>query len=81
MVYLLLLVVGSNNYEPYHFPEKLIPLMIANASNDKQLPVYGEVINVRDWHYVEDHCKAIDLILHNGEVGEVYNIGGHNENT
>ena len=69
----------SNNYGPYHFPEKLIPLMIANALNDKPLPVYGEGINVRDWLYVEDHCKAIDLILHKGKVGEVYNIGGHNE--
>lgn len=69
----------SNNYGPYHFPEKLIPLMIANALNDKRLPVYGEGLNVRDWLYVEDHCKAIDLILHNGLVGEVYNIGGHNE--
>lgn len=69
----------SNNYGPYHFPEKLIPLMIANALNDKPLPVYGEGKNVRDWLYVEDHCKAIDLIIHNGKVGEVYNIGGHNE--
>ena len=69
----------SNNYGPYHFPEKLIPLMIANALNDKPLPVYGEGLNVRDWLYVEDHCKAIDLIIHNGKVGEVYNIGGHNE--
>jgi len=69
----------SNNYGPYHFPEKLIPLMIANALNDKPLPVYGEGINVRDWLYVEDHCKAIDLIIHDGRVGEVYNIGGHNE--
>ena len=69
----------SNNYGPYHFPEKLIPLMIANALNDKPLPVYGEGINVRDWLYVEDHCKAIDLIIHKGTVGEVYNIGGHNE--
>lgn len=69
----------SNNYGPYHFPEKLIPLMIINALNDKPLPVYGQGINVRDWLYVEDHCKAIDLILHNGTVGEVYNIGGHNE--
>lgn len=69
----------SNNYGPYHFPEKLIPLMIANALNDKPLPVYGEGLNVRDWLYVEDHCKAIDLIIHNGRVGEVYNIGGHNE--
>ncbi len=69
----------SNNYGPYHFPEKLIPLMIANALNDKELPVYGEGKNVRDWLYVEDHCKAIDLIIHNGEIGEVYNVGGHNE--
>ncbi|MFI3205812.1 MAG: dTDP-glucose 4,6-dehydratase [Clostridia bacterium] len=69
----------SNNYGPYHFPEKLIPLMIANALAGKPLPVYGEGLNVRDWLYVEDHCKAIDLIIHNGKVGEVYNIGGHNE--
>ncbi len=69
----------SNNYGPYQFPEKLIPLMIANALNDKPLPVYGEGLNVRDWLYVEDHCKAIDLILRSGKVGEVYNIGGHNE--
>ena len=69
----------SNNYGPYHFPEKLIPLMIANALNDKPLPVYGEGLNVRDWLYVEDHCRAIDLILRNGRVGEVYNVGGHNE--
>ena len=69
----------SNNYGPYHFPEKLIPLMIANALADKALPVYGEGLNVRDWLYVEDHCKAIDLIIHNGKVGEVYNVGGHNE--
>lgn len=69
----------SNNYGPYQFPEKLIPLMIANADADKPLPVYGEGINVRDWLYVEDHCRAIDLILENGKVGEVYNIGGHNE--
>jgi len=69
----------SNNYGPYQFPEKLIPLMIANALADKPLPVYGEGINVRDWLYVEDHCKAIDLIIHKGKVGEVYNIGGHNE--
>ncbi|MBQ4518401.1 MAG: dTDP-glucose 4,6-dehydratase [Clostridia bacterium] len=71
----------SNNYGPYHFPEKLIPLMIANALNDKPLPVYGEGLNVRDWLYVEDHCKAIDMIIHDGKVGEVYNIGGHNEKT
>jgi len=69
----------SNNYGPYQFPEKLIPLMIANALADKPLPVYGEGLNVRDWLYVEDHCKAIDLILQKGRVGEVYNIGGHNE--
>lgn len=69
----------SNNYGPYQFPEKLIPLMIANALADKPLPVYGEGLNVRDWLYVEDHCRAIDLILENGEPGQVYNIGGHNE--
>ena len=69
----------SNNYGPYHFPEKLIPLMITNALYDKALPVYGQGLNVRDWLYVEDHCKAIDLIIHNGRVGEVYNVGGHNE--
>lgn len=69
----------SNNYGPYQFPEKLIPLMIANALADKPLPVYGEGLNVRDWLYVEDHCAAIDLILERGEVGQVYNIGGHNE--
>ena len=71
----------SNNYGPYHFPEKLIPLMIANALNDKPLPVYGTGENVRDWLYVEDHCRAIDLIIHKGRVGEVYNVGGHNEKT
>ena len=69
----------SNNYGPYHFPEKLIPLTIINALADKPLPVYGKGENVRDWLYVEDHCKAIDLIIHNGRVGEVYNVGGHNE--
>ena len=69
----------SNNYGPYHFPEKLIPLMIINALHDKPLPVYGQGLNVRDWLYVEDHCKAIDLVLRKGRVGEVYNIGGHNE--
>jgi len=69
----------SNNYGPYQFPEKLIPLMIANALADKDLPVYGTGENVRDWLYVEDHCRAIDMILQNGKVGEVYNIGGHNE--
>lgn len=69
----------SNNYGPYHFPEKLIPLMIINALADKKLPVYGDGLNVRDWLYVEDHCAAIDLIVRKGKVGEVYNIGGHNE--
>ena len=69
----------SNNYGPYQFPEKLIPLMIANALADKLLPVYGEGLNVRDWLYVEDHCAAIDLIMEKGRVGQVYNIGGHNE--
>ena len=71
----------SNNYGPYHFPEKLIPLMIANALADKPLPVYGEGLNVRDWLYVEDHCKAIDLVVRKGVEGEVYNVGGHNEKT
>jgi dTDP-glucose 4,6-dehydratase len=71
----------SNNYGPYQFPEKLIPLIIANALNDKPLPVYGKGDNVRDWLYVIDHCKAIDLIVRKGTVGEVYNIGGHNEKT
>ena len=69
----------SNNYGPYHFPEKLIPLMIINALYDKALPVYGDGANVRDWLYVEDHCSAIDLIIRNGREGEVYNVGGHNE--
>jgi dTDP-glucose 4,6-dehydratase len=69
----------SNNYGPYQFPEKLIPLMIANALNDKPLPVYGAGENVRDWLYVDDHCKAIDLIIHKGKVGGIYNVGGHNE--
>ena len=69
----------SNNYGPYQFPEKLIPLIIINALHDKPLPVYGKGENVRDWLYVEDHCKAIDLIIHKGTVGEIYNIGGHNE--
>jgi len=69
----------SNNYGPYQFPEKLIPLMIANCLADKPLPVYGQGLNVRDWLYVEDHCKAIDLIIRQGRAGEVYNIGGHNE--
>ena len=69
----------SNNYGPYQFPEKLIPLMITKALANEPLPVYGEGINVRDWLYVEDHCRAIDLILQNGAVGAIYNIGGHNE--
>lgn len=69
----------SNNYGPYQFPEKLIPLLIANALNDKPIPVYGDGSNVRDWLYVEDHCSALNVVLHNGKVGDVYNIGGHNE--
>lgn len=69
----------SNNYGPYQFPEKLIPLMIHNAMQDKPLPVYGDGLNVRDWLYVEDHCRALDLVLRQGRDGEVYNIGGHNE--
>ena len=71
----------SNNYGPYHFPEKLIPLIINNILHGKQLPVYGDGSNVRDWLYVEDHCKAIDLVVRKGRVGEVYNVGGHNEHT
>ena len=71
----------SNNYGPYHFPEKLIPLMISRALADEKLPVYGNGENVRDWLHVEDHCRAIDLIVRNGRVGEVYNVGGHNERT
>lgn len=69
----------SNNYGPNQYPEKLIPLMIGNALNHHKLPIYGDGENIRDWLYVEDHCKAIDLVLHNGKIGEVYNIGGHNE--
>lgn len=69
----------SNNYGPYHFPEKLIPLIIQNILSGKQLPVYGDGSNVRDWLYVEDHCKAIDTVLHRGRISEVYNVGGHNE--
>lgn len=71
----------SNNYGPYHFPEKLIPLMISRALADEELPVYGKGENVRDWLHVSDHCAAIDLIIHKGTVGEVYNVGGHNERT
>ena len=71
----------SNNYGPYHFPEKLIPLMISRALADEALPVYGKGENVRDWLYVKDHCSAIDLVMRKGQVGEVYNVGGHNEKT
>lgn len=71
----------SNNYGPYQYPEKLIPVMILNALNDKSLPVYGDGLNVRDWLYVDDHCRAIDVVLHKGQSGEVYNIGGNNEQT
>ena len=71
----------SNNYGPYHFPEKLIPLMITRALADESLPVYGNGLNVRDWLYVEDHCAAIDLVMRRGREGEVYNVGGHNERT
>jgi len=71
----------SNNYGPFHFPEKLIPLMIINALNDKDLPIYGDGLNIRDWLHVEDHCQAIDLVLHKGRNGEVYNVGGNNERT
>ena len=69
----------SNNYGPYHFPEKLIPLMISRALADESLPVYGKGENVRDWLYVKDHCAAIDLVMREGKVGDVYNVGGHNE--
>ena len=69
----------SNNYGPYHFPEKLIPLIIKNILEGKRLPVYGNGSNVRDWLYVEDHCKAIDLVVRKGRNGEIYNVGGHNE--
>ncbi len=69
----------SNNYGPYQFPEKLVPLMINNCLNKKSLPVYGDGMQIRDWLYVEDHCKAIDLVLQKGRIGEVYNVGGHNE--
>ncbi|CAM4397469.1 dTDP-glucose 4,6-dehydratase [Saccharibacillus endophyticus] len=71
----------SNNYGPYQFPEKLIPLIISKALNDQPLPVYGDGLNIRDWLYVEDHCSAIDLVIHKGVNGEVYNIGGNNERT
>jgi dTDP-glucose 4,6-dehydratase len=71
----------SNNYGPYQFPEKLIPLLINNCLQHKELPVYGDGLNIRDWLYVEDHCKAIDMVINQGKVGEVYNVGGHNERT
>lgn len=71
----------SNNYGPYQFPEKLIPLIINNALNHKDLPVYGDGLNIRDWLFVEDHCKAIDMVINGGKIGEVYNVGGHNERT
>ncbi|WP_019424799.1 dTDP-glucose 4,6-dehydratase [Paenibacillus sp. OSY-SE] len=71
----------SNNYGPYQFPEKLIPLMVTHALNDKRLPIYGDGLNIRDWLYVEDHCSAIDLVIHEGRNGEVYNVGGNNERT
>jgi len=71
----------SNNYGPYQFPEKLIPLLINNCLNHKDIPVYGDGLNIRDWLYVEDHCKAIDMVINNGRLGEVYNVGGHNERT
>lgn len=71
----------SNNYGPYQFPEKLIPLIISRALNDESLPIYGDGLNIRDWLYVEDHCSAIDLVIHDGKIGEVYNIGGNNERT
>lgn len=71
----------SNNYGPYQFPEKMIPLMIHNAANHKLLPVYGDGMQIRDWLYVEDHCKAIDMVIGGGKIGEIYNVGGHNEKT
>lgn len=71
----------SNNYGAYQFPEKLIPLVINNCLNKRELPIYGDGLNIRDWLYVEDHCKAIDMVIENGKVGQVYNIGGHNERT
>lgn len=71
----------SNNYGPYHFPEKLIPLMVTNALEGKELPIYGDGKNIRDWLHVKDHCAAIDLVIHKGKPGEVYNVGGHNERT
>lgn len=75
------IVRSSNNFGPYQFPEKLIPIMIINALNNRELPIYGDGLQVRDWLFVEDSCEAIDLVLHNGKVGEIYNIGGNNERT
>ena len=72
---------ASNNFGPYQYPEKVIPLFITNAIENKELPLYGDGLNVRDWLYVEDHCSAIDMVLHNGKIGEIYNIGGGNEVT
>lgn len=69
----------SNNYGPYQFPEKLIPLMINNAKHQKSLPVYGDEMQICDWLYVEDHCKAIDMVANGSKIGEIYNVGGHNE--
>lgn len=77
----VLITRSSNNYGPYQYPEKLIPLFITNALEDKPLPLYGDGMNVRDWLYVKDNCEAIDLVLHKGEPGEIYNIGGDNERT
>lgn len=71
----------SNNYGPYHFPEKLIPLVITNAMENKEIPVYGDGLQIRDWLHVQDHCQAIDLVLHRGKIGEIYNVGGNNERT
>ena len=71
----------SNNYGPYHFPEKLIPLVITNAMENREIPVYGDGLQVRDWLHVQDHCQAIDLVLHRGKIGEIYNVGGNNERT
>ena len=71
----------SNNYGPFQFPEKLIPLIISRALKDEAIPVYGDGLNIRDWLYVEDHCRAIDLVIHQGKAGEIYNIGGNNERT
>jgi dTDP-glucose 4,6-dehydratase len=70
---------SSNNFGPYQFPEKLIPLMISNAIEDKELPIYGDGMHIRDWIYVEDHCRALDVVLHYGKEGEIYNIGGRSE--